>query len=187
MPAAVVAAVVVLAGARLITLSTRDHAADLRSTAQGAAAHQAQLIEVQLQALLERARGEARRAAGVSDERGSPAAPLTAVPGRNAFWTAGTGVVLRTEDADPAISRALASEWVAAQARGRTAAGLFGPVRYGSQWLVAAQTPIDLPRAAPAAVGARAFAYESTDELLLGAGIQRLAREGYDFELSQDA
>ncbi|HWX69981.1 MAG TPA: bifunctional diguanylate cyclase/phosphodiesterase [Steroidobacteraceae bacterium] len=187
MPAAAVAAVVVLAGTRLITLSVRDHAAELRSTAQGAVSHHAHLIEGQLQALLGRARGESRRAAGTGDHRAPSAPPLTAVPGRNAFWMAGTGVLLRTGDADPAISRALAGEWVSAQAGGRTAAGLFGPVRYGSQWFVAAQAPVELPAASSATAGARAFAYEALDGLLLRAGFERLVREGYDFELFQDA
>lgn len=187
MPAAAVAALVVLAGARLISLSVRDHAAELRSTAQGAVSHHAQLIEVQLQTLLDRARGESRRAAGTVDHREHPAPPLTAVPGRNAFWMAGMGVVLRTGDADPAVSRALAGEWAAAQAGGRTAAGLFGPVRYGSQWFVAAQAPIELPPVSSTTAGARAFAYEALDGLLLRAGFGRLVREGYDFELFQDA
>jgi diguanylate cyclase (GGDEF)-like protein len=186
MPPAAVAAVVVLAGTRLITLSVRDHAAELHSVAQGAVSQHAHAIEVQLQALLDRARGESRQAAGAVDH-GASAPPLTAVPRRNAFWIAGTGVLLRTGDADPAISRALASEWVSAQAGGRRAAGLFGPVRYGSQWFVAAQAPIELPAASSATAGARAFAYQALDGLLLRAGFGRLVGEGYDFELFQDA
>jgi diguanylate cyclase (GGDEF)-like protein len=187
MPAAAVAAVVVLAGARLITLSLRDHAADLRSAAQSAVSQHAHGIEVELQALLDRARDESRRAAGTVDDRRLSAPPLTAVPARNAFWMAGTGTLLRTGDVDPAISRALASEWVAARASAPAAAGLFGPVRYGSQWFLAAQAPVELARASPASAAARAFAYEALDGLLLRAGFARLVREGYDFELFQDA
>jgi diguanylate cyclase (GGDEF)-like protein len=187
-PAAAVAAVVVLAGARLITLSVQDHAADLRSAAQGSVAHYAHGFDLQLQALLERAHAEARRAAGgKGDDRQPSAPPLTAVPSRGAFWMAGTGVLPRSADSDPAVSRALASEWVAAQASGRAAGALFGPVRYGSQWFVAAQAPVELPRTSPATPGARAFAYEALDQLALAAGFARLVREGYDFELLQDA
>ncbi len=186
-PAAAVAAVVVLAGSRLITLSARDHAAELRSIAQGAVAEHAHRIEIQLQALLERARGEARRAAGTTDDRRAAAPPFSALPSRNAFWTAAAGALLRTGDADPAISRALAGEWLAAQPGEPAGAGLFGPVRYGSQWLVAAQAPVELPGASPATAGTRAFAYEALDGLLLRAGLPRLVREGYDFELSQNA
>jgi diguanylate cyclase (GGDEF)-like protein len=157
MPAAAVAAVVVLAGTRLLTLSVREHAAELRSAAQGTVSQQAHAIEVELQALRERARDESRRAAG------------------------------RSADADPAVSRALAAEWVWAQPGGHTAGGLFGPVRYGSQWFVAAQAPIKLPAAHSASTGAGAFAYEALDKLLSRAGIGRLVRAGYDFELFQDA
>lgn len=187
MPAAAVAAIVVLAGTRLISLSVRDHAAELRSTAQDAVSHHAHLVEVQLQALLDRARGESRRAADTVDKRAPSAPRLPAVPGRNAFWMAGTGVLLRTGDGDPVISRALAGEWISVPGSGRTAAGLFGPVRYGSQWFVAAQAPVELPAASSATAGSRAFAYEALDGLLLRAGFQRLVREGYDFELFQDA
>ena len=187
LPAAAVAAVVALAGARLITLSVRDHAADLRRAAEGAVSQQAHGIEVQLQALLERGRGESRRAAGIVDSRQHFEPPLTAVPSRNAFWMAATGVLLRSGDADPAVSRALAGEWAAASAGGRPAAGLFGPVRYGSQWFLAAQAPIELPPSRSASAGARAFAYEALDGLLSRAGFQRLIREGYDIELFQGA
>jgi diguanylate cyclase (GGDEF)-like protein len=173
-PAAAVAAVVVLAGARLITLSVRDHAAQLHSAAQAAVLQRAQAIDVQLQALLERARSEARRAAG---------AVVDGVPSRNVFWVSGTGVLLRSADPDPAVSRALASEWAAAQHGAPPAAGLFGPVRYGSQWFVAAQEPVGLRESGAAPAGARAFAYEGLDGLLQRAGFARLAREGYDFEL----
>jgi hypothetical protein len=112
------------------------------------------------------------------------------MPDARAFWVVGrgAGAVLRTGDADPTVSRALASEWAAAQAAGSTdPAGLFGPVRYGSQWFFAAQAPVELPPAGPASAGARAFAYEPLDVLQLRAGFRQLARAGYDFELYQDA
>jgi diguanylate cyclase (GGDEF)-like protein len=187
MPAVAVAAVVIIAGARLITLSVRSHAADLRSAAQGTVSRQAHGIEVELQALLDRARDEARRAAGTGNHGGSRVLPFTAVPSPDAFWVAGTGVLLRSGDADPAVSGALASEWLAARPNEHSAAGLFGPIRYGSRWFVAAQAPVELPRTSSSTTGARAFAYEALDALLPGAGLARLVREGYDFELSQDA
>jgi diguanylate cyclase (GGDEF)-like protein len=186
MPAAVLAAIVVFAGTRLITLSARDHATQLRTAAQGIVAQHAHLIEAQLQALLARAYDEALRAAGTAADGRPATQPLTGTPERNAFWMAGAGALLRTGDTDPAVSRALASEWVAAQATGRTAGGLFGPVRYGSQWFVAAQAPVELPPSGAASAGARAVTYEALDALLVRAEFGRLAREGYDFELFQD-
>ena len=186
-PAAAVAAVVLLCGARLITLSVRDHAARLRSTAQAAVAQHAQAIGVELQSLIDRAHGEARRAAGVAGDGARPVPPLTGFPGRNAFWISGTGALLRSGDVDPAVSRALANEWAGAQHGAAPAAGLVDPVRYGSQWFVAAQVPVGLPSAGVATAGARAFAYEALDRLLERAGFGQLAREGYDFELFQAA
>ena len=186
MPAAAVAAVVMLAGARLITLSVRDHAAQLRSAAQAAVAAHAHAIEGELQALLDHARVESQRAAGTVDGRPRTVAPLTALPSRNAFWISGQGVVLRTGDADPAVSRALASEWAAAQRGAAATAGLFGPVRYGSQWFVAAHAPVGLRQADPTTADARAFAYVALDTLVLAAGFQRLVGDGYDYALVQD-
>ena len=186
MPAAAVGAVVLLAGARLMTLSARDHAAELRRAAQDVVTHHAHLIEVQLQGLLERAREESRRAAAAGDRR-EPTRVAAASPGRHAFWMAPDGTLLRTGDADPSISRALAGEWLAARAGGRTAGELLGPVRYGSQWLAAAQSPVE-EGAAPAAMrDTRVFAYEALEELLVRADFGRLAREGYDFELFENA
>jgi len=52
--------------------------------------------------------------------------------------------------------------------RSARAAGVFGPVRYGSQWFVAAQAPIELRSAnGSAAASARSVAYENLDALLL--------------------
>ena len=184
--AAAVAALVILAGARLITLSARDHAAQLRSAAESAVSRQAGLIEVQLQALLDRAQNEARRAAGAAIG-GERMPPLTVLPDRHAFWIAPAGTLMRTGDTDSGISQELAGDWMAAQTRGRETTGaLFGPVRYGSQWFVAAQVPVETAGAA-SRPAVRAVAYEALDEPLLRAGVGRLAGEGYDFELFQDA
>lgn len=188
MPAAVVGLIVLLAGARLVFLSARDHAAELRGVAQDVATHHAHLIDVQLRGLLDRARDESRHAAAAVDDRPSAARSSPALPGRYAFWVAPTGALLRSGDADPSISRALADEWLAAQAGGRAPATLLGPVRYGSQWLVAAQVPIDLPPGAAHRSGdAHAFAYEPLEGLLVRSDFGRLPREGYDFELLEAA
>jgi diguanylate cyclase (GGDEF)-like protein len=183
---AVVATVVVLAGARLLALSAHEHAAEQRAAAQIAVLDHADLIEAQLQALLERARREARRAASATED-GARAVPLLSVaPVRQAFWMSDAGTLVRTGDSDPAVSRALASEWLSAGAEVPTAGAVLGPVRYGSQWLIAAEASI-APRSAkmPAPPGALSVVYESLDALLLPARFGRLVSEGYDFELSQ--
>jgi diguanylate cyclase (GGDEF)-like protein len=177
LPATVVALLVALAGARLITLSVHERAARMRTAAQGAVVRHARLIEAQLQALADRARAEGGT---------QPVAPGSATPGRDAFWMTATGTLLRAPAADAIVARALASEWASTDAAARAGAGVFGPVRYGSQWLVAAQAPIELPSAnGSAAGGARSVAYENLDALLVRARFGRLVNEGYDFELSQ--
>jgi len=186
LPALVVAALAVLAGARLITLSVHERAAQMRVAAQSAVVRYASLIDAQLQALTDRARGEAQRAANVLGDGTHPGAPASAVPDRNTFWMSAKGVVLRAGESDAAVNRALASEWASTDAAARAAPGLFGPVRYGSQWFVAAQAPIESRSAhGSAAAGARSVAYEGLDALAVRARFGRLVNEGYDFELSQ--
>jgi len=183
--ATVVAAVVVVAGARLITLSVHERAAQMRSAAQSAVVNHARLIEAQLQALTDRARAEAQRANNILGDGTHPVPPGAAIPGRGAFWITATGTLLPAPGAE-AVARALASEWASSGAGAPAAAGLFGPVRYGSQWFVAAQAPITLRSGnGSAAAGARSVAYESLDALLVRARFGRLVHEGYDFELSQ--
>jgi diguanylate cyclase (GGDEF)-like protein len=181
-PAVVVAATVVLTGARLLTLSAHERAAQLRVAAQSTVSSHARLIESELQRLLENARDEARRAANTS--RAVPL--LSVVPPRNAFWMTDSGTVLRAGDADPTVSRALAGEW-AQGSGGHGTAGSFGPIRYGSQWFVAAQAAIDRPATSDAeATRVRVVVYEGLDALLLRAHFGQLVHEGYDFALLQN-
>jgi len=80
LPGLVVAAVVVLAGARLITLSVHERAAQMRIAAQSAVVRHAGLIEAQLQALTDRARGEAQRATNIRGDGTHPVPPASAIP-----------------------------------------------------------------------------------------------------------
>src|SRR5207244_6272478 len=111
--------------------------------------------------------------------------PGSVIPGRGVFWMTATGALLRTPAADVAVVRALADEWASSGAGTPAAAGFFGPVRYGSQWFVAAQAPITLRSANGTAAGARSVAYENLDALLVRARFGRLVKEGYDFAVSQ--
>ena len=186
LPATVVALLVALVGARLIMLSVHERAARMRTAAQGAVVRHARLIEAQLQALTDRARAEAQRASNILADGTHRVAPGSATPGRDAFWMTASGTLLRAPEADATVARALASDWASTDAAARAGAGVFGPVRYGSQWLVAAQAPIELRSAnGSAAAGARSVAYENLDALLVRARFGRLVNEGYDFELSQ--
>src|SRR5437879_13127004 len=106
LPATLVAVVVLLAGARLITLSMRDHAAQMHSAAQSTVTRETRLIEAQLQALTDRTRDEARRAARALGQGTTPAAG--AGPGRGGVWMTADGTAARAGDAGPGSRRALA-------------------------------------------------------------------------------
>src|SRR5256885_16249548 len=125
LPATLVAAVGLLGGARLITLSMRDHAAKMHSAAQSTVTRETRLIEAQLQALTDRTRDEARRMARGLGQGTTPSAG----PGRGAFWMTAGGTVVRAGDADTAVSRALANEWAGTAASARAPSGVLGPDR----------------------------------------------------------
>ena len=66
---------------------------------------------------------------------------------------------------------------------------LFGPVRYGSQWIVAARGAIAPPAPdsaeAPSGPPAWSVSYQDLESLLAHAHFGALVSEGYDFQLSQ--
>ncbi|MHB8477732.1 MAG: putative bifunctional diguanylate cyclase/phosphodiesterase [Steroidobacteraceae bacterium] len=161
LPTVVVLAVVVLAGSRLIYLSVQHHAAVARATAAAVAAGFAGKVEPQLQRLA----ALARQAPAAGEARARNTFLMTAddeVPG----------------SPPPAAARGIASEWRAAESAAAVpAAAMLGPVRLGSEWLMAARQP------APA--GGWAVAYADLDELLADSHLGRLVDMGYDFELSQ--
>ena len=67
-------------------------------------------------------------------------------PDFNVFEWASDGSVLTVSRSDPTVTKALVSEWqAAASPRGAPAAALLGPVREGSEWLIAARAPLAHP------------------------------------------
>jgi diguanylate cyclase (GGDEF)-like protein len=183
LPAVVVGAVVVLSGARLITLSVRERAAEMRTAAQAVVRQHAQRIATELQALAVRTRAEAQRAALILRDGNRPA--HWPVPPRGIFWMSAAGTVVSTAEADDRVSGALASDWAASDPAWHASAGFFGPVRYGSEWYVAAQLPSEPGPQRPGAPEVRVVGYEGLSALLIRAHFGRLVNEGYDFELSQ--
>jgi diguanylate cyclase (GGDEF)-like protein len=163
------AALVALVGARLITLSVQQRSDQLRRTAQSAVLRHASLIETELTALADAA--QRRPSAG------------------GTFTMRADGAVLGAAPADAAIARAVAQEWAAAAATRRASDVLFGPVRYGSQWIVAAHgasaPPAQDSAAAPSGPPAWSVRYQDLDSLLAHAHFGTLVNEGYDFQLSQ--
>jgi diguanylate cyclase (GGDEF)-like protein len=174
---------VALAGARLLTLSIRERSQQMRVTAQAAAMRHARLIDAQLLGLAARAREEAGRLQNTA----AAATPPAAVPDRGTFWMMPDGTVVTASGADAAVAGAIASEWASSDGSVRNAApALFGPVRYGSQWIVAARAALAQEPGQSATVGPLwSVSYENLDALLARARFGTLVNEGYDFQLLQ--
>jgi diguanylate cyclase (GGDEF)-like protein len=174
------AAVVLLAGARLVTLSLEQHAAAARSSAQAFADRAAQALQQQLQALTIQARS---RAALASSSRAGGSATLAALPpARHAFWLAGARTPLGVLPADRQAARDIASQWSGSS-------GAVLTVQAGTGWLVAVRASLPAARAA-AGTGAATLApawavvYRPLGSLLLPTGLDQATRRGYDFALS---
>jgi diguanylate cyclase (GGDEF)-like protein len=95
--------------------------------------------------------------------------------------------VLAARPAEAANASGIASEWESAEsARPAADSAVLGPMRLGSQWLVATRVPV-VPAIAGVQSPARGWAvsYADLDELISNAHLTRLTDAGYDFELSQ--
>lgn len=161
-PAAIVLVVMLSVGSRLITMSVRQHAAEARALAEIVVGRYGHAIESRLQDLVR----DAQR----------PSAPLQW--GRKTFQLSAEGEVIDPDNSDATIEQALTKEWASADSRsgGAPMAGFLGPIRYGSQWWVAVR------------VSQRpgwSIAYQTLEGLLASAGLGSVARNGYDFELTQ--
>jgi diguanylate cyclase (GGDEF)-like protein len=169
LPAVLVFATVAAAGSRLVVLSVQQSAEQARNAAQAAAARAAQAIERQIDALAARAEG------------GPSNADI-----REFSWAA-DGRIDSTGQASAATAEALVSEWqAAAPAQGTPARAVLGPVREGSEWLIAARAPLHRPAAtAAASADGWAVAYANLDRLLARAQLTRALDAGDDFALVQ--
>ncbi len=178
------AAIVLLLGARLITLNVRERAEQLRRTAESAVLRHASSIEAELAALADAAREPgAAVTAGQSAAGVTTAAPVRPHP--STFRMSADGAVIEVAPADAGIAGAVAREWAVAAAT-PGAAALFGPVRYGSQWVVAARAKVAPPSGqTSAAAPVWSVSYENLESLLARARFGTLVNEDYDFELSQ--
>jgi len=157
LPAAIVFVVVVAAGSRLIVLSVRAHASEARQAAEAAAAVHAQAVARELHKL----------AAAASSNR----APSD---GRTHVFEWRPGAVIAGTGAESAAARAIASEWTAEGGADAPSSGVIvGPLREGSEWLIAALTP------------AGQVAYTSLDQILATTKLGSLPGTGYDFALVQ--
>ncbi len=195
LPALLVFLTVAAAGSRLIFLSVQQRAEESRGAAQAAAARCAKAIEHQLDEL---AIGASNASHGILLPTGTrplrtpaPSRPSRSdppsKPAFKVFEWATDGSILASSPASAAVAKAIVSEWRAGAAAHRApSAALLGPVREGSDWLIAARAPLDHPiTAGSTSLGGWAVAYADLDRLLTRAGIMRAVAAGYDFALVQ--
>jgi diguanylate cyclase (GGDEF)-like protein len=179
LPTVVVFATVLIAGSRLIYLSVQHHVAVARETAAGIAATFAGKIEPPLQKLADLAGRQAASAAQLPANTDASASNVSLAPAT--FWMTAGDKVLRSRPAEAANASGIASEWQSAEsARTLPDSAVLGPMRLGSQWLVAIRVPVEIAHARGWSV-----AYADFDELIADSHLTRLIDMGYDFELSQ--
>ncbi|MGH8298768.1 MAG: putative bifunctional diguanylate cyclase/phosphodiesterase [Steroidobacteraceae bacterium] len=167
LPALLVFATVAAAGSRLVVLSVQQRAEEARSTARGTAARAGHAIERQLDEL-----ATAASNAAANRSSGRPSKPEFKV-----FEWGADGSIVPSGQSAPAVAQAIVSEWqAAAPVHGARAAALLGPVREGSEWLIAARAPLDGP-------GGWAVAYATLDRLLARAHLMRAVGAGNEFAL----
>lgn len=186
-PTVVVLAVVLIAGSRLMYLSIQHHATAARAAASTVVAGYVGKIDPELQKLVNLAARQAgagaKALANTSTFTSLESVPLT----NNTFWMTSDDRVLAARPAEAANASGIASEWESAEsARPAADSAVLGPMRLGSQWLVATRVPV-VPAIAGVQSPARGWAvsYADLDELISNAHLTRLTDAGYDFELSQ--
>lgn len=186
-PTAVVLGIVLIAGSRMVALSVRHDAAVARETAATVANTSVRKIEPLLRKLADLAERRAASAAQLPSHR-DRLAPLELLPPTpTTFWMTSDDKVLGSRPAEAATANGIASEWRSADsAHAEPGSAALGPMRLGSQWLIAVRFPIatSSPLAAARSRG-WSVAYADLDELIAASQLGRLLDMGYDFELSQ--
>ncbi len=179
--------VVLAVGARLIYLSVQHHAAVARVTAAAVGATYVKKIEPVVQNLAALAERQADSAAKVVWKTGdfSSLASVSSAP--NTFWLSADDQVLGAQPAEAEIAAGIASEWKSAEPnRVLPQPTILGPMRLGSEWLIAIRIPVAPGNAASTpSVKGWSVAYADLEELIADAHLARLVDAGYDFELSQ--
>jgi diguanylate cyclase (GGDEF)-like protein len=186
-PTVVVLAVVLIAGSRMIALSVRHDAAVARETAATVADTSVRKIEPLLQKLTDLAERRAALAALVPSHRDTLASLESLPPAAKTFWMTSDDKVLASRPAEASTANGIASEWRSADsAHTIPGSAVLGPMRLGSQWLIAVRFPIAASSPlALARLPGWSLAYTDLDELIGASQLGRLTDMGYDFELSQ--
>lgn len=187
-PGLLVFATVAAAGSRLIVLSVQQRAEEARSAAQSTAVRSARALEQQFDELATRAASAARAADSSPNsapaDAASPSSNRAPETDFNVFEWTSDGIVA-TGRSNPAVAKAIVSEWQATPPVGGSGSpALLGPVREGSEWLVAARAPLPGP-VTPGSPGGPgwAIAYATLDHLLARAQLLQTVGAGNDFAL----
>jgi diguanylate cyclase (GGDEF)-like protein len=178
-----VLAVVLGAGARLIYLGVQHHEALARDEAASLATAFVAKIEPQIRTLAALAARQAKLREKQTVDSTGRQWPLV----QGAFWLGPNDGVLAVRPSEAPLAAAISGEWAALEA-GPAALQptILGPIRQGSDWLVAARVPV-ITRDASGAMPPHAWsvAYANLDALIAAADLGRLVKMGYDFELAQ--
>lgn len=186
--AVIVATVTLAAGARLIELSTRQYAVRAREAAQTVTTRLGRSLDAQLLALANSAQQQTVPLA-VAGSSGKPLPLGTREPGSGVFWLTTGGQILPSsasdQDAVEGIARELAAINGGAARGGR---GLYGPMRFGSQWTIVARAPTARPATTVLQrQAAWTVVYRDLEQLLASASWGEINKAGYDVELTQFA
>jgi diguanylate cyclase (GGDEF)-like protein len=188
-PTVIVLSVVLIAGSRLIYLSAQRNAFLARQTALNVGNGVAGKIEPLLQRLAEVAARQAASAAPIAERvtaAGAKADLLATVPmTTETFWMSDEDAVLFAPAVASVAAAGITKEWRSAESGHKVhEPSVLGPLRQGSQWLVAVRFPAG-PRGAEAAPRLWSVAYADLEGLIAQSHLVQLANRGYDFEFSQ--
>ncbi len=185
LPALVVLTVVLAAGARLMYLSVQHHVAAARATAARDAAAYVKKIAPPFEDLAALADQQAKSAAKIVSSTGNFASLASESPVAHTFWMSADDRVLGARSSETQIASGIAGEWRSAEA-GRVVPqrAVLGPMRLGSEWLIAIRAPVVRSSTTPGVKG-WSVAYADLGVLIADAHLARLIDAGYDFELSQ--
>jgi diguanylate cyclase (GGDEF)-like protein len=186
-PTLVVLAVVLIAGSRLMYLSVQHHATAARAEASTVLNGYVNKIDPALQRLgtlaSKQAAAASKAVADTNTFTSLDSVPLVA----NTFWMTTEDRVLIARPKEANAANGIASEWDTAESsRPVPGSSVLGPLRLGSQWLLAARVPV-----IPAIPGVDspprgwAVAYVDLDDLISSVHLARVTDAGYDFEVSQ--
>jgi diguanylate cyclase (GGDEF)-like protein len=184
LPATFVLAVTLVCGSRLIVLSMQQHAERARETAQARAERVASDLAQQLEGVTDQALHQARR---VDTSNGTADALAGTTPLEHGFWIGADGAVVPGHQVPSVLANSIVSEWASIPARSAVGgASVLGPMREGSQWIVAARVPVLPPgTGADAQPVGWSVTYAELDRLLAAVHLGRLVDAGYDFQVVQ--